>query len=81
MTKKPRYGHINGKFSTLNQPFLSRLKSVLTSQEAEGSISLSTLYQSVRPVQRDLCARPFTFELVRNLPQQQENGGDGTLAK
>ncbi|XP_074533006.1 anillin, actin binding protein 2 isoform X3 [Halichoeres trimaculatus] len=44
---------------------------------AEGSISLSSSHsQCVRPVERDSCARPFTFELVRNPPhqQQQENG-------
>lgn len=81
MTKKPRYGNINRKISTLNQSFLSRLKTILTSQEAEGSIALSISYQSVRPVQRDLCARPFTFELVSNLPQQQDDNGDNAFAK
>uniref|UniRef100_A0A3Q3AYE7 Anillin, actin binding protein 2 n=1 Tax=Kryptolebias marmoratus TaxID=37003 RepID=A0A3Q3AYE7_KRYMA len=34
-------------------------------KEAEGSISLSRFpSQGVRPVKRELCARPFTFELV-----------------
>lgn len=47
---------------------------VLTSQKAEGSISLSTSsYQSVRPVKRDSCARPFTFELVSNVLQHQDD--------
>lgn len=42
---------------------------------AEGSISLSSHHsQCVRPVERDSCARPFTFELVNDFPdQQQEN--------
>ncbi|KAM9375754.1 anillin, actin binding protein 2 isoform 2-T2 [Pholidichthys leucotaenia] len=42
-------------------------------KEAEGIISLSSSpSQCVRPVKRDLCARPFTFELVSSLSQQQE---------
>ncbi|XP_059191824.1 LOW QUALITY PROTEIN: anillin, actin binding protein 2 [Centropristis striata] len=42
-------------------------------KEAEGSISLSSSPgQCVRPVKRDSCARPFTFELASNLPQQQD---------
>ncbi|XP_070686837.1 anillin, actin binding protein 2 isoform X2 [Pempheris klunzingeri] len=43
-------------------------------KEAEGSISLSSSpSQSVRPVKRDSCARPFTFELVSNIQQQQDD--------
>ncbi|KAM9854734.1 anillin, actin binding protein 2 [Aulostomus maculatus] len=43
-------------------------------KEAEGKISLSSSpSQSVRPVKRDSCARPFTFELVSSVPQQQDN--------
>ncbi|KAK2841703.1 hypothetical protein Q5P01_011903 [Channa striata] len=42
-------------------------------KEAEGSISLSSSpTQCVRPVKRDSCARPFTFELVSNIPNQQD---------
>uniref|UniRef100_A0A3Q3W9S9 PH domain-containing protein n=1 Tax=Mola mola TaxID=94237 RepID=A0A3Q3W9S9_MOLML len=49
---------------------------------AEGSICLSSSpSQSVRPVERDLCARPFTFELVSNTPQQQQDKSQDTLAK
>ncbi|KAI4825313.1 hypothetical protein KUCAC02_020999 [Chaenocephalus aceratus] len=51
------------------------------SKDAEGSISLSsTSSQCVRPVKRDSCARPFTFELVSSVPQQQDAGQD-TFAK
>nr|XP_057943546.1 anillin, actin binding protein 2 isoform X5 [Doryrhamphus excisus] len=40
------------------------------SKEAEGVISLSSSpNRCVRPVKRDSCARPFTFELVSSLPQ------------
>ncbi|KAM6926330.1 anillin, actin binding protein 2 isoform 2-T2 [Lycodopsis pacificus] len=43
------------------------------SKDAEGSISLSSAHsRCVRPVRRDSCARPFTFELVSNVPQQQD---------
>ncbi|XP_049430844.1 anillin isoform X3 [Epinephelus fuscoguttatus] len=50
-------------------------------KEAESSISLSSSHsQCVRPVKRDLCARPFTFELVSNVPQQQDANQDA-LAK
>ncbi|XP_029697263.1 anillin, actin binding protein 2, partial [Takifugu rubripes] len=49
-------------------------------KEAENSIALSDCYQSVRAVQRDLCARPFTFELVSARPPQQD-GGDQALAR
>ncbi|XP_044049716.1 anillin isoform X10 [Siniperca chuatsi] len=50
-------------------------------KEAEGSISLSSSpSQCVRPVKRDSCARPFTFELVSNTPQQQDDSQDA-LAK
>ncbi|XP_045894128.1 uncharacterized protein si:dkey-30c15.10 isoform X2 [Micropterus dolomieu] len=46
-------------------------------KDAEGSISLSSSpSQCVRPVERDLCARPFTFELVSNTPQQQQQQDD-----
>ncbi|XP_032378198.1 anillin-like isoform X4 [Etheostoma spectabile] len=46
-------------------------------KEAEGSISLSSSpFQSVRPVKRDSCARPFTFELVSNIEQQQDSSQD-----
>lgn len=46
-------------------------------KDAEGSISLSSSpSQCVRPVERDLCARPFTFELVSNTPQQQQQQQD-----
>ncbi|KAM3610054.1 uncharacterized protein V6R79_024520 [Siganus canaliculatus] len=42
-------------------------------KEAEGSVSLSrSRSQSVRPVKRDSCARPFTFELVNSVQQQSE---------
>ncbi|XP_028263749.1 anillin, actin binding protein 2 isoform X2 [Parambassis ranga] len=50
-------------------------------KEAEGNISLSSSpSQCVRPVKRDSCARPFTFELVSNIPQQQDHSQD-VLAK
>ncbi|KAM4572183.1 anillin, actin binding protein 2 isoform 2-T2 [Odontesthes bonariensis] len=50
-------------------------------KEAEGSISLSrSPSQCVRPVKRDSCARPFTFELVSNIAQQQDQNQD-TLSK
>nr|XP_033490095.1 uncharacterized protein si:dkey-30c15.10 isoform X2 [Epinephelus lanceolatus] len=50
-------------------------------KEAESSISLSSSHsQCVRPVKRDSCARPFTFELVSNVPQQQDASQDA-LAK
>ncbi|KAM7396309.1 hypothetical protein PAMP_019358 [Pampus punctatissimus] len=43
-------------------------------KEAEGSISLSSSSsQCVRPVKRDSCARPFTFELVSNILQQDDS--------
>ncbi|XP_034734446.1 anillin isoform X2 [Etheostoma cragini] len=46
-------------------------------KEAEGSISLSSSpFQCVRPVKRDSCARPFTFELVSNIEQQQDSSQD-----
>ncbi|XP_031141342.1 anillin isoform X10 [Sander lucioperca] len=46
-------------------------------KEAEGSISLSSSpCQCVRPVKRDSCARPFTFELVSNIQQQQDASQD-----
>ncbi|XP_062419141.1 anillin, actin binding protein 2 isoform X6 [Pungitius pungitius] len=42
-------------------------------KEAEGSISLSSSHsRCVRTVKRDSCARPFTFELVSNVPEQQD---------
>lgn len=52
-----------------------RLKSAFILQEAENSMALSDCYQSVRAVQRDLCARPFTFELLSERPHQQGRGG------
>ncbi|KAM4553169.1 anillin, actin binding protein 2 [Fundulus diaphanus] len=43
-------------------------------KEAEGSISLSrSPSQCVRPVKRDSCARPFTFELVNACQQEDQN--------
>ncbi|XP_078114116.1 anillin, actin binding protein 2 isoform X5 [Sander vitreus] len=46
-------------------------------KEAEGSISLSSSpCQCVRPVKRDSCARPFTFELVSNIQEQQDTSQD-----
>ncbi|XP_054632138.1 anillin isoform X2 [Dunckerocampus dactyliophorus] len=43
------------------------------SKEAEGIITLSSSpNQCVRPVKRDSCARPFTFELVSSLPQDNQ---------
>lgn len=52
-------------------------------KEAEGRISLSNPHsQCVRPVNRDSCARPFTFELVSNIPeQQQQDNGQEASAK
>ncbi|XP_038561793.1 anillin isoform X8 [Micropterus salmoides] len=51
-------------------------------KDAEGSISLSSSpSQCVRPVERDLCARPFTFELVSNTPQQQQDDSQDAFAK
>ncbi|XP_062276827.1 anillin, actin binding protein 2 [Scomber scombrus] len=48
-------------------------------KEAERSISLSSSpSQCVRPVKRDSCARPFTFELVSNIPQQQDDSQEAT---
>ncbi|MED6242857.1 hypothetical protein ATANTOWER_010831 [Ataeniobius toweri] len=43
-------------------------------KEAEGSISLSrSPSQCVRPVKRDSCARPFTFELANASQQEDQN--------
>ncbi|XP_071345467.1 anillin, actin binding protein 2 isoform X2 [Trachinotus anak] len=51
-------------------------------KEAEGSISLSSSpSQCVRLVKRDSCARPFTFELVSNIPQQPQDDSQEALAK
>ncbi|KAM9351950.1 anillin, actin binding protein 2 [Symphorus nematophorus] len=51
-------------------------------KEAEGCISLSSSpSQSVRPVKRDSCARPFTFELVSSIPQQQQDDSQEAMAK
>ncbi|XP_077953201.1 uncharacterized protein anln2 isoform X2 [Gasterosteus aculeatus] len=45
------------------------------SKEAEGSVSLSSSRsRCVRSVKRDACARPFTFELVSSVPEQQDAG-------
>ncbi|XP_078805113.1 anillin, actin binding protein 2 isoform X3 [Oryzias latipes] len=47
-------------------------------KEAEGVIPLSgSPSRCVRPVKRDSCARPFTFELVSNVSKQQESNQDG----
>ncbi|XP_029489936.1 anillin-like isoform X6 [Oncorhynchus nerka] len=44
------------------------------SKVAEGSISLfSSSSQSVKPVKRDSCARPYTFELVSCIQTAQQN--------
>uniref|UniRef100_A0A3Q3LJS5 Anillin, actin binding protein 2 n=1 Tax=Labrus bergylta TaxID=56723 RepID=A0A3Q3LJS5_9LABR len=49
---------------------------------AEGNISLSNFNNhSLKPVKRDSCARPFTFELVSNVPQQQQDNSQEALAK
>ncbi|XP_060932454.1 anillin, actin binding protein 2 [Limanda limanda] len=51
-------------------------------KQAGGSISLSSSpSQCVRPVNRDSCARPFTFELVSNNPHQQQDDSQEALAK
>ncbi|XP_040894270.1 anillin isoform X3 [Toxotes jaculatrix] len=51
-------------------------------KEAEGSFFLSSSpSQCVRPVKRDSCARPFTFELVSNVPHQQQDASQEALAK
>ncbi|XP_030222089.1 anillin, actin binding protein 2 isoform X1 [Gadus morhua] len=49
---------------------------------AEGTISLASLPSlCVKPVKRDSCARPFTFELVSNLQTQLRNEAKETVAK
>lgn len=59
----------------------SLLFSLLYLQAAEGSISLScSSSQSVKPVTRDSCARPYTFELVSSVQTAQQDD-QGTLAK
>uniref|UniRef100_A0A3Q3D0H8 Anillin, actin binding protein 2 n=1 Tax=Haplochromis burtoni TaxID=8153 RepID=A0A3Q3D0H8_HAPBU len=51
-------------------------------KEAEGSISLSSSQsQCVRPVKRELCARPFTFELVSSVSQQEQDLSQDAAAK
>ncbi|XP_005449348.2 anillin, actin binding protein 2 isoform X2 [Oreochromis niloticus] len=51
-------------------------------KEAEGSISLSSSQsQCVRPVKRELCARPFTFELVSSVLQQEQDLSQEAAAK
>ncbi|CAI5668116.1 unnamed protein product [Oreochromis niloticus] len=51
-------------------------------KEAEGSISLSSSQsQCVRPVKRELCARPFTFELVSSVLQQEQDLSQDAAAK
>ncbi|KAG7231044.1 hypothetical protein INR49_025074 [Caranx melampygus] len=51
-------------------------------KEAEGSISLSSSpSQCVRPVKRDSCARPFTFELVSNIAHQQADDSQEAMTK
>ncbi|XP_008296203.1 anillin, actin binding protein 2 isoform X2 [Stegastes partitus] len=43
-------------------------------KQAEGSVSLSgSPSRCVRPVKRDSCARPFTFELVSSVTQQDDS--------
>ncbi|XP_029951584.1 anillin-like [Salarias fasciatus] len=50
-------------------------------KEAEGSLSLSSSPSlCVRTVQRDSCARPFTFELVSSVQQQNEGGSSSEEA-
>ncbi|KAK3548906.1 hypothetical protein QTP70_021707, partial [Hemibagrus guttatus] len=44
----------------------------MSNKPAEGSISLSG-FDSVRPVERDSCARPHTFELVNSSTLQQDH--------
>ncbi|CAL8262614.1 unnamed protein product [Merluccius merluccius] len=49
---------------------------------AEGTISLaSSPNQCVKPVKRDSCARPFTFELVSNVQTQLRNDSKEAVAK
>lgn len=49
---------------------------------AEGTISLaSSSSQSVKPVKRDSCARPFTFELVSNVHTQLSSDSEEAVAK
>ncbi|CAL8357571.1 unnamed protein product [Lota lota] len=49
---------------------------------AEGTISLaSSPSQCVKPVKRDSCARPFTFELVSNVHTQLRNDAKEAVAK
>ncbi|XP_068595054.1 anillin, actin binding protein 2 [Brachionichthys hirsutus] len=49
---------------------------------AEGSVSLSgSPSRRVRPVRRDSCARPFTFELASDAPQQQQDDSQDAVAK
>uniref|UniRef100_A0A4W5JDM2 Anillin, actin binding protein 2 n=1 Tax=Hucho hucho TaxID=62062 RepID=A0A4W5JDM2_9TELE len=51
------------------------------SKAAEGSISLSSSSSlSVKPVMRDSCARPYTFELVSSIQTAQQDD-QGALAK
>ncbi|XP_024235040.1 anillin isoform X6 [Oncorhynchus tshawytscha] len=51
------------------------------SKAAEGSISLSSSSsQSVKPVLRESCARPYTFELVSSVQTAQQDD-QGALAK
>ncbi|KAM9569207.1 anillin, actin binding protein 2 isoform 10-T10 [Salvelinus alpinus] len=51
------------------------------SKAAEGSISLSSSSsQSVKPVMRGSCARPYTFELVSSVQTAQQDD-QGALAK
>ncbi|XP_063336548.1 anillin, actin binding protein 2 [Pelmatolapia mariae] len=51
-------------------------------KEAEGSISLSSSQsQCVSPVKRELCARPFTFELVSSVSQQEQDLSQDAAAK
>ncbi|XP_047678656.1 anillin isoform X2 [Tachysurus fulvidraco] len=52
--------------------------SEMGNKPAEGSISLGG-FDSVRPVERDSCARPHTFELVNSRTMQQDQSS--TLTK
>ena len=64
------YGH----WTLKNILLFPLLYCLLCLQVAEGSISLfSSSSQSVKPVKRDSCARPYTFELVSGIQTAQQN--------
>ncbi|XP_076025714.1 anillin, actin binding protein 2 isoform X2 [Genypterus blacodes] len=51
-------------------------------KEAVGSVPLSgSPSQCVKPVKRDSCARPFTFELVNTAPPQQQGDAQDSVTK